>query len=85
MKVIIEIGKKRHQLKKQKSVYDESCRKCSLKGCCGQGSNKTERQYAIYEICALTDGGFREIKPKQTPKQEEHEYDGDEYIDYCDI
>ena len=65
MKVIIEIGKKRHQLKKQKSVYDESCRKCSLKGRCGQGKNNTEGQIYIYRICSLTNGGFKEIKEQK--------------------
>ena len=58
MKITIEIGKEKHFLKKDKHFHDDHCKKCSLIGKCGQGTNNNERQMSIYRICSLTNCGF---------------------------
>lgn len=62
MKITIEIGSEKHVLKKAGYPYDDHCLKCSLKGKCGRGANRTERQISIYRICSLSGYGFKKAK-----------------------
>ena len=65
MKITIEIGKEKHILKKGNYFYDDHCKKCSLKGQCGQGADNNERQISIYRICSLTNCGFRKARGEE--------------------